>query len=156
MMTSRYGTPVIAARIKAATPITGGMIDPPDEAAASMPPANTREKPRCIIIGIVRTPVDNTLTTGPPVIVPNMAELTIAACAGPPRRRRVQRKASLISVLPPADFPKRAPRMIYGNTTFMITCMKRPRKPDALFTSASCTFGTPSRNDRGSPPSLVI
>ena len=50
MMTSRYGTPVIAARIKAATPITGGMIDPPDEAAASMPPANTREKPRCIII----------------------------------------------------------------------------------------------------------
>ena len=98
--------------MKAATPITGGIIEPPDEAAASMPPANTREKPRLIIIGIVRTPVDRTLTTGPPVIVPNIAELTIAACAGPPRNLRVQRKASLISVWPPADLPKSAPKII--------------------------------------------
>ena len=67
----------MAASINAATPITGGIIEPPDEAAASMPPANTREKPLLIIIGIVRTPVDRTLTTGPPVIVPNRAELTL-------------------------------------------------------------------------------
>ena len=46
------------------------------------------------------------------VMVPNMAELTIAAWAGPPRMVRVQRKASLISVLPPADLPNSAPRMI--------------------------------------------
>ena len=59
--------------------MTGGMIDPPEDAAASTPPAKTLLKPRLTIIGIVSTPVDNTLTTGPPVIVPNMAELTIAA-----------------------------------------------------------------------------
>ena len=65
--------------IKAATPIIGGIIEPPDEAAASTPPANTREKPRLSIIGMVRTPVERTLTTGPPVIVPNIAEDTTAA-----------------------------------------------------------------------------
>ena len=97
-MMSRYGTAVIAARINAATPITGGMIEPPDDAAASIPPAKTLENPRLTIIGIVKTPVDKTLTTGPPVIVPNIAELTIAAWAGPPRSPRVQRKASLIKV----------------------------------------------------------
>ena len=83
--------------MNAATPMIGGMIDPPEEAAASTPPANTFEKPRFNIIGMVRTPVDNTLTTGPPVMVPNMAEDTTAACAGPPRRFRVSEKASLIS-----------------------------------------------------------
>ena len=57
----------------------GGIIAPPDEAAASTPPANTLENPRFIIIGIVKTPVDKTLTTGPPVIVPNIADDTIAA-----------------------------------------------------------------------------
>ena len=89
--------------------MTGGMIDPPEDAAASMPPANTRENPRRIIIGMVSTPVDSTLTIGPPEIVPNMAEDTIAAWAGPPRRCRVKRKASRISDLPPAEVPKREP-----------------------------------------------
>ena len=66
--------------------MTGGMIEPPEDAAASIPPANTREKPRRTIIGMVSTPVERTLTIGPPEIVPNMAEETMAACAGPPRR----------------------------------------------------------------------
>ena len=87
------------------------MIEPPDEAAASIPPAKVGEKPRLIIIGIVRTPVDSTLTMGPPEIVPNMADDTMAAWAGPPRRRRVQRKASLISDLPPAEAPNSEPRI---------------------------------------------
>ena len=95
-MISRYGTPVSAARMKAATPIMGGIIDPPEEAAASTPPAKTLENPRFNIIGIVRIPVERTLTTGPPVIVPNIADETTAACAGPPRRLRVALKASLI------------------------------------------------------------
>ena len=102
----------MAARTNAATPMTGGIIDPPEDAAASMPPANTFEKPRFTIIGIVSTPVDKTLTTGPPEMVPNIAELIIAACAGPPRSLRVHLKASLMSVLPPADLPKSAPRMM--------------------------------------------
>ena len=81
----------MAARMNAATPITGGIIDPPDEAAASMPPAKT-------LLTLVDHQLDcqdacrRTLTTGPPVIVPNIAELTIAACAGPPRRCRVAKQ----------------------------------------------------------------
>jgi hypothetical protein len=55
------------------------MICPPEEAAASTPPAKALPNPRFIIIGIVRTPVERTFTTGPPDIVPNIAELTIAA-----------------------------------------------------------------------------
>ena len=98
--------------MNAATPITGGMIEPPEEAAASTPPAKTREKPDFIIIGIVRTPVERTFVTGPPVIVPNIADDTIAAWAGPPRKLRVQRKASLISDFPPADLPNIAPRIM--------------------------------------------
>ena len=92
--------------------MTGGMIDPPEEAAASTPPAKTFENPRLIIIGMVSTPVDSTLTTGPPEIVPKSAEDTMAAWAGPPRRLRVQRKAILISARPPAETPKSAPRMM--------------------------------------------
>ena len=90
--------------LSAAHPNLTGMSElcfrdiPPEEAAASIPPAKTFENPRFTIIGMVKTPVDNTLTTGPPVMVPNMAELTMAAWAGPPRRLRVQRKASLIRV----------------------------------------------------------
>ena len=76
-----------------------------------MPPAKTFEKPRFTIIGMVNTPVDNTLTIGPPEIVPNKADDTIAACAGPPASLRVQRNATLISERPPAEAPNNEPRM---------------------------------------------
>ena len=109
MITSRYGTTVMAESTKAATPITGGMIWPPEDAAASTPPAKGRLNPRRSIIGMVSTPVDSTLTTGPPEMVPNMAELTMAAWAGPPRSRRVATNASLISDRPPAEAPNRLP-----------------------------------------------
>ena len=135
--------------------MTGGMIEPPDEAAASMPPANTREKPRFIIIGMVSTPVESTLTIGPPEIVPNIAEDTMAAWAGPPRRRRVQRKASLISDRPPAEAPNSDPRIRYGKISLSVISMKRPSRPDALLVRISWTRGRPSASDRGSPPSLV-
>jgi len=68
------------------------------------------ENPRFIIIGIVSTPVDNTLTTGPPEIVPNIADDIMAAWAGPPRSFRVHRKASFIKERPPADAPNNPPR----------------------------------------------
>ena len=61
---------------------------------------------------MVSTPVDSTLTTGPPEIVPNRDDDTIAACAGPPRIRRVTRTASLISDRPPADIPNSDPSTI--------------------------------------------
>ena len=41
-----------------------------------------------------------------------VAEATIAAWAGPPRRFLVHKNASLISVLPPADTASKAPRTI--------------------------------------------
>ena len=91
--------------------MTGGIICPPEEAAASTPPAKARPKPLFIIIGIVRTPVERTLTTGPPDIVPNIAELTMAAWAGPPLSLRVNRNASLIKERPPADAPNNEPRI---------------------------------------------
>ena len=91
--------------------MTGGMICPPEDAAASTPPANCGEKPLRCIIGMVSRPVDSTFVTGPPVIVPNMADDTIAAWAGPPRSLRVLITASLISDVPPADDPKSAPRI---------------------------------------------
>ena len=141
--------------MKAATPITGGMIEPPEEAAASMPPANTLEKPRLIIIGMVSTPVDKTLTIGPPDMVPNMADDTIAAWAGPPASLRVQRKATLISERPPAEAPNSAPRMRYGKISLRMMSMNRPSRPEALLTRMSCTRGRPSDSRRGSPPILV-
>ena len=94
--------------MKAATPIIGGIIAPPEDAAASTPPAKTFENPLFIIIGMVSTPVDSTFTTGPPVIVPNIAEETMAACAGPPLKFLVNKNASLINACPPAHLPKRA------------------------------------------------
>ena len=108
-ITLEYGTAVSAAKTKAATPITGGMIEPPDDAAASTPPAKVLLKPRFNIIGMVNTPVDSTFTIGPPEMVPNIADDTTAACAGPPRKLRVQRKASLISERPPAEVPNKEP-----------------------------------------------
>ena len=45
--------------------MTGGMICPPDEAAASIPPAKVLWNPRFSIIGMVSTPVESTLTAPP-------------------------------------------------------------------------------------------
>ena len=43
--------------------------------------------------GMVKTPVETTLATAAPDMVPNSAEPTIAACAGPPASRPVAAKA---------------------------------------------------------------
>ncbi len=132
MMTLVYGTAVSATKTKAATPITGGMICPPDDAAASTPPANSGLKPVFFIIGIVNRPVDNTLVTGPPVIVPNIADETIAACAGPPRSLRVHRTATLISAVPPAHDPNKDPKMTYGKTWLTTMSINRPINPSGV------------------------
>ena len=79
------------------------------DAAASTPPANAGLNPVFIIIGIVSVPVPNTLTTGPPEIVPNVADPTIAACAGPPRNLRVMIIANFIRACPPAEAPNKDP-----------------------------------------------
>ena len=155
-MTSLYGTTVIADKINAATPITGGIICPPEEAAASTPPENTFAKPLLSIMGIVRAPVDKTFTIGPPEIVPNIAELTMAAWAGPPLRCLVHRKAILISDLPPAETPNNDPKTIYGKTVFIRIFINLPSKPCPLLTKISLTAGLPSDSNLGSPPNFVI
>src|SRR6056297_1641811 len=95
----RYGIPVTSAIRNATTPITGGMICPPDDAAASTAPANVGRKPARLMIGIVNTPVETTLAIGEPESVPNAPEATIAACAGPPVIREVAVKAIFRRVL---------------------------------------------------------
>ena len=135
--------------------MTGGIIEPPEDAAASTPPANVFEKPRFSIMGIVKTPVDRTFTIGPPEIVPNIADETTAACAGPPRKFRVKRKATFINERPPAEAPNKDPRTRYGKIVLRIIFINRPSIPVELLTKMSWIRGRPSLNNRGSPASLV-
>ena len=79
--------------------MTGGMICPPVDAAASIAPAVAGLKPRRMIIGMVKAPVPTTLATTLPDMLPNRAEETMAACPTPPRVRPVRAKAILISAL---------------------------------------------------------
>ena len=52
---------------------------------------------------MVRTPVESTFTTGPPVIVPNSADDTTAAWAGPPRKFLVAEGGRFQGVITLAD-----------------------------------------------------
>ena len=61
-----YFSPKISAMMKAAAPITGGKIWPPQEAAASTAPANSGVYPIFFIRGIVKLPVVATLATAEP------------------------------------------------------------------------------------------
>ena len=99
-MTKRYETPAMSAITRAAAPMIGGMIWPPLDAVASIPPAKAGLKPRCLISGIVKVPVPTMLATVLPDIVPNRLEATMAAWAGPPRVRRVARKENFSRVSP--------------------------------------------------------
>ena len=103
--------PVRSAIRNATAPITGGMIWPPLDAAASTPPAKRALKPIFLMIGIVKTPVDTTLATAAPDIEPNIAELITAACAGPPGSLPVEAKAILRRIAPAPAVCSTAPRM---------------------------------------------
>ena len=76
----------------------GGIICPPEEAVASIPPAKVGEKPLFLIIGIVNVPVPTIFATTLPDIVPNIELAKIAACAGPPLVLLVRIKANFKSV----------------------------------------------------------
>ena len=71
--------------MKAATPMTGGMICPPVDAQDSTAAARCGRKPTRFMSGIVTTPTVSTLDTTFPEIVPNSDEPTMAILAGPPR-----------------------------------------------------------------------
>src|SRR5680860_1437640 len=82
-----YGTPVYWLMMKAIDPITGGMMTPPVEAAASTAPANCAGYPMRFIIGMVRVPVVRTLAGALPEMVPVIALAMTETLAGPPRKR---------------------------------------------------------------------
>ena len=75
---------MVWAMMKAAAPMTGGMICPPVEATASTAPAKWGWYPTLFIRGMVNIPVVQTLATEEPEIVPMIPELTTATLAGPP------------------------------------------------------------------------
>src|SRR3990170_6952272 len=82
-----YGVAVISAMMNAPAPITGGRIIHPVEAAASIAAAMWGGNPVRIMSGIVVGPSTTVLATWLPLIVPNSALETTAACAGPPAIR---------------------------------------------------------------------
>ena len=71
--------------MKAAMPITGGVIWPPVEAQASIAAARCGLNPARFMSGIVTVPTVITFDTMFPEIEPNSDEPTIAIFAGPPR-----------------------------------------------------------------------
>ena len=76
MIILKYLIPVIPDMMKAAMPITGGMIGPPLEAAASIPPACSGVYPVLFMAGIVKDPVILTLAAACPVIEPTRPLVT--------------------------------------------------------------------------------
>ena len=102
--------PVMSAMRKATTPITGGMICPPVEAAASTAPAKAGLETHFLMMGMVKTPVETTLATAVPDREPNRAEAATAAWAGPPAKRPVAAMAMRNSTAPAPDCCNTAPK----------------------------------------------
>ena len=121
----------------------GGMIWPPDEAVASMPAAKVGVKPRRLIIGMVKVPVPTMFATVEPDMVPNSEEARMAACAGPPRVRRVSRNANFNSVSPAPVPSSRVPNTMNMNTVLSTMLVIEPNTPLlVLYQSASATSFT--------------
>ena len=73
--------------MKAAAPMMGGVICPPQEAEASTAPAKRGENPTFFISGMVMTPVVTVLAMAEPEIMPNRPDDTTLTLAGPPENR---------------------------------------------------------------------
>ena len=115
----------------------GGIIWPPVDAVASTPPANVGRKPRFLIIGIVMTPVPTTLATAEPDTVPKIDDAMMAACAGPPRNRRMAWKLNLIIEDPPPVPSSTAPMMMNGKTVFTRIARMLPMTPSPVLYQSS-------------------
>ncbi|MEZ5741824.1 MAG: hypothetical protein R3E68_21900 [Burkholderiaceae bacterium] len=107
--------------------MTGGMICPPVDAAASTAPAKVPEKPRFLIIGIVNAPVPTTLAATLPDIVPKTALAVIAAWAGPPREPPASANAILIRLSP-------AP----------VACNTEPKTTKIMISDSTIAVGRPN------------
>ena len=118
---------------KATAPITGGINCPPEEAAASTPPAKELLNPRALIIGIVNTPVPTTLAVTAPEIVPKNPLAAIAACAGPPLNGPVRLMAIFNRVLPAPVASSIAPKMMNINMSDNTMMTIKPNTPSKLY-----------------------
>jgi len=81
------------AMAKALMPMMGGIICPPLDAAASIPPASSGLKPNRFMRGMVMVPTTAALAAALPVIMPMPQLATTAIMAAPPR-------ILLITILP--------------------------------------------------------
>ena len=88
----------------AAAPITGGMICPLIEDAASIAPAFTPERPARFISGIVKMPPETTFDTEEPDTTPFSADDTTATLAGAAAQMPEQRDRDLHHPIAAAGF----------------------------------------------------
>ena len=107
----------------------GGVNWPPDEADASTAAAKLFEKPCFLIIGIVNTPVPAMFAATDPLIMPNSALATIAACAAPPRIRAVSTVDILMRLSPAPVWLIIAPRIRKTRTVLKTNPVTRPKTP---------------------------
>ncbi len=98
--------------MKAAAPMIGGVICPPDDAQASTAAANRARYPRFFISGMVKEPVVTTFATADPDTVPMNPLATAEALAGPPTRWPVNATARSIKKRPAPERIRTAPKMM--------------------------------------------
>ena len=113
----------------------GGINWPPVDAAASMPPASSREKPSRFIIGMVSAPVVTVLAMADPDTEPSAAEASTAAFAGPPRDRPAAANANWMKNRPPPVVSRRAPKSTKTKTVLLATPIGSPKRPAPVNTS---------------------
>ena len=131
--------PVTSAITKATAPITGGMNCPPDDAAASTPPAKELLKPRSLIIGIVKTPVPTTFAETLPEMVPKKPLAAIAAWAGPPRKPPVRLTAIRSRTAPAPVASSTAPKTMKMKISEITVMTMKPKTPSKEYQTVRMT-----------------
>ncbi len=113
--------------MKAAIPMTGGVIWPPVEAQASIAAARWGRNPARFISGIVTVPTVMTFETMLPEIDPNKDEPTIAILAGPPRYLPISAIAMPVKKVEPPVLRSTCPKKTYTTTTVAMILITMPR-----------------------------
>ncbi len=111
-----YDTPKNSDIMKAAAPMTGGMIWPPVDAAASTAPAKYGLYPTFFIRGMVKAPVVAVFAMELPFIVPRRPLANMATFAGPPVILPAALRARSLKNCAPPDSLRNAPNRINRNT----------------------------------------
>ncbi len=113
--------------MKAAIPMTGGVIWPPVEAQASIAAARWGRNPARFISGIVTVPTVITFETMLPEIDPKRDDPTIAILAGPPRYLPISAIATSVKKVEPPALSSTWPKKTYTTTTVAMILIAMPR-----------------------------